>query len=382
MALRAFHSNPGIGGFGGINISTSSYNDDGDVDGPRHSNRRVGKEKSKKHTSSSRTNNDNDNDGGGSGIGSHDDGRRDFVIGISKNESSKVKSRGKDLLVGSNMDYGNQNRRKNSNCRNASSSSSSSSSTPVNDGKTRGTGSFEASYNDPKHCDGNDSDAMCQIVKELVDNAIDACRHHAACEARDSSIKTRREHKDAQRPSKRIRVEIRPYHQHHNQDGTNNDENKSCPSDDDQQWHEKHRQYLMEIQVTDNGCGMKNIQGCVNAFQSTKGRDGDEDNADGTKMEKTTSGRYGVGLTLALLHSQRLVHQPLCNTVVSTTANETTRTKAHFKVDTKRDTVICTKKEQIEKQDPAESGTSVRVFVPVRLNSMKKILYCIFKISR
>jgi hypothetical protein len=55
-------------------------------------------------------------------------------------------------------------------------------------------------------------------------------------------------------------------------------------------------QDILQVAISDNGCGMADVQKCVDAaFQSSK--EGD------TK----TAGRYGIGLTLRLLHAQRLV---------------------------------------------------------------------------
>ena len=92
------------------------------------------------------------------------------------------------------------------------------------------------------------SDAFCQTVKELVENAVDAC-----CQSSSSNV------------HQRVKTEINEQDQN-----------------------------TLQVIVTDNLSGMVDIQECVNAFKSTKGKD-------------ETVGRYGVGLTLCVLHAQRLV---------------------------------------------------------------------------
>jgi Histidine kinase-, DNA gyrase B-, and HSP90-like ATPase len=366
MALRAFHSNPGIGGFGGANISYNALDASTSSSGREIKNRlstgqhyiptSVGTISS---SDQHRKSNDKDNN-------NYDDRcRNDISNTIDRNNENDDVDITSKQFPKHRLDKDIPHRPKEILTRRQSSSKTSHGGAGTRTSTGDGDGDAD--------CDGygfefqgDESDAICQIVKELVDNSIDACRHTTTCSAGGRNSDDDEKRVDW-RPSKRIRVEIRPYQRIMNRQafgidlgdgdgdgGDDDNENYNENEKHDDQWEQE----LMEIQVTDNGCGMENIQGCVDAFQSSKGRDENND---------TTSGRYGVGLTLALLHSQRLVRRPLCNTVVSTTANTTTRTRAHFKVDTKRDTVICTKKDQVEKQDPKESGTSVRVFVPVRL---------------
>jgi DNA topoisomerase VI subunit B len=150
-------------------------------------------------------------------------------------------------------------------------------------------------------------DALCQIVKELVDNAVDACE---TCETDDKNH--------------RVKVEILPYN--------DNDE-------------------ILQVTISDNGCGMTNIQNCVNAFQSSKGN-------------SKTAGRYGIGLTLCLLHAQRLV--PNSYGCITSATRETRHfTRALYFVDTRGDSVECQKTEKIPKTNKAESGTCVSLLVPV-----------------
>jgi DNA topoisomerase VI subunit B len=151
-------------------------------------------------------------------------------------------------------------------------------------------------------------DAQCQIVKELVDNAIDACQ------AGDQTNKHR------------VKVEVLP---------------------------SQNNEHILQVTISDNGCGMDNIQECVNAFGSSK--HGGNTN---------TAGRYGIGLTLCLLHAQRLVpHSYTC--ITSATKNARFFTRALYVVDTDGDSVRCDKKETIPKTQEDESGTCVSLLVPV-----------------
>eukprot|EP00980_Cylindrotheca_fusiformis_P008737 scaffold1868_cov193-Cylindrotheca_fusiformis.AAC.22 len=149
-------------------------------------------------------------------------------------------------------------------------------------------------------------DALCQIVKELVDNAMDACKPKGT--------------------NQRVKVEILPY---------------------------EHDDRILKIQVSDTGVGMTSIQECVDVFQSSKGL-----------SESKTAGRYGVGLTLCMLHSQRLISNSYC-CITSATKEKESYTRAFYVVDTKGDSVVCQKQEKFRKPTRSESGTCVSVLVPV-----------------
>lgn len=292
MALRAFHANPGIGGFGGEGVPNESWRKTTPIrrdthDGHHHDD-----------------NNDLDNDGG-------DDESENLPV-VDEKETITMRRNGRGTST-----------------RTVTSSQENVPAEIVMGRRRRGRGVHGSDTSQLENHHGN-GDAMCQIVKELVDNAIDACRPSKHLSSGSTSLTSKGR-------KMRIKVEIRPFGGG-TQDDTENDIKE-----------------LLEVKVTDNGCGMENIQDCVDVFQSSKAQ----------STEDQTSGRYGIGLTLALLHSQRLV-PTFCSTVTSTTFMSPVRTQAHFKVDTKRDGVICKKEEEIEKVDSTESGTCVRVFVPVR----------------
>ena len=99
---------------------------------------------------------------------------------------------------------------------------------------------------------------------------------------------------------------------------------------------------------------MEDIQSCVNAFGSSK-HGGDAE----------TAGRYGIGLTLCLLHAQRIIPHKTC--ITSATKNLQYLTRAYYIVDTDGDSIICDRTETIPKTKHDESGTCVSLLVPVRV---------------
>ena len=161
------------------------------------------------------------------------------------------------------------------------------------------------------------------------------------------------------------------------------------------------RKELLRVSVNDNGIGMGSIEDCVEAFRTSKRSDGsgngnaigdssqssidpgsiggsiDADGSapqDGTSVqsqlhprpsgESQTAGRYGICLTLCLLHSQRLCPNTVAS-ITSATADATQWTRASYVVDTEGDRVRCVKKELLDKKRPGESGTMVSLLVPV-----------------
>lgn len=199
-----------------------------------------------------------------------------------------------------------------------------------------------SALNRDAHSAQHAGDAFCQIVKELVDNAVDAI---------NSSLKND-EHNQQKDGKKRIQVEILPYA---NTNGNANDGSVADVSSPE----------LLQVTVLDNGCGMENIQDCVNAFQSSKG--GSQPNNAPLDAHTNTSGRYGIGLTLCMLHAQRLVpHSYTC--ITSTKKGWEHRARAFFVVDHEGDRVVCEKEEQIPKLGSFESsGTCVSLLIPVSI---------------
>jgi hypothetical protein len=93
------------------------------------------------------------------------------------------------------------------------------------------------------------------------------------------------------------------------------------------------------------------------ATSSGDGNDGSEIN------DGYTSGRYGVGLTLCLLHAQRLVPGTgAC--VTSATAKCSTWVRATYEPDADGDVIVCRRKERFAKMH-GESGTTISLMVPV-----------------
>ena len=104
-------------------------------------------------------------------------------------------------------------------------------------------------------------DAFCQIIKELVDNAVDACIVSVSTTEAEGSTKeqsTAKEHgttSAARAAAKRVRVVIERF-----------EENRlRANSKDGAETRE-----ILRVTVSDNGCGMKDIQSCVGAFHSSK----------------------------------------------------------------------------------------------------------------
>lgn len=175
-------------------------------------------------------------------------------------------------------------------------------------------------------------DAFAQILKELVDNAVDACHQCESPETRRIKVVIERT-KDA--------------HQDHDDDAD------YVPGN-----------HVLRVQVIDNGCGMKDIQECVNAFRTSKAsniQDGGTEQA----VNQNTAGRYGIGLTLCLLHSQRLVPDS-CASITSATFDAEHYVRASYVVDKDQDSVKCVQQELRPKSRPNESGTTVSVLLPVR----------------
>lgn len=220
------------------------------------------------------------------------------------------------------------------------------------------------------NANAEDCDAFAQIIKELVDNAVDACGTGITNKAPEKKkTKDTPAHKN-----KRVRVVIEQFvapgasskggaNKEVNDDNPNereetdrapaaNEEERS-KSDANEDTTEDSTE-LLRVVVSDNGCGMADIQSCVEAFKSSKaGND-----------QQMTAGRYGIGLTLCLLHAQRLVPNS-CASITSATTGAKHFTKAQYVVDTEGDSVRCVDRNLLPKSNPEESGTSVSLLVPV-----------------
>jgi hypothetical protein len=219
-------------------------------------------------------------------------------------------------------------------------------------------------------------DAFAQIVKELVDNAVDACSTGATLTLHSTPSENQRESS----ASKRVRIVIQPETMPEDELGI---EDANEMHNDDE---------VLRVSVSDNGCGMDNIQHCVEAFRSSKSGDitrketssqrVDNSNEEIDSQEKKinepnlTAGRYGIGLTLCLLHAQRLVPDS-CASITSATASSIQWTRASYVVDTEGDTVRCVKKEHLPKKRRDESGTAISLLVPVRISAITFSTTCI-----
>ena len=256
-------------------------------------------------------------------------------------------------------------------------------------------------------------DAFAQIVKELVDNAVDAC---STSYDKDSAAYTSRMNRSASKsssasatasatasasaskcppppPLKRVRVSLERV----KSKNSNEEENMEQLQQAQQQ-----RRDLLRLTISDTGCGMQDIEKYVSAFSSSKIHDDDDPqknpktktNADGNgngnagadsdsllskNLSKETAGRYGVGLTLCLIHAQRLVPNT-CAIIKSTIEGSSSWTVAKFVVDTHRDCVVCVEKKILRKGDNSMSGTGISLMLPVSKDDLSVLiiaLHCI-----
>jgi hypothetical protein len=235
---------------------------------------------------------------------------------------------------------------------------------------------------------GESCDAFAQIVKELVDNAVDACARE-----KNDDIGKENEHAASASSSlsKRVRVEIKP-----TQISLGDDNDDATTTMD-----------CLRVKVSDNGCGMEDIDDCVSAFGSTKNRnvssqqqqtsakqttkgkksksESKENNSGSNTNNKHapssyTSGRYGVGLTLCLLHAQRLVPNSVTLIVTSTKTSDHW-TIRRYRADTEKDEIVCLKEERLPKIDKEECGTIVEVLVPVSRVVLHIVLHSIYFVA-
>ena len=199
-------------------------------------------------------------------------------------------------------------------------------------------------------------DAFCQIIKELVDNAVDACTAGMSTKtnARTDKLESGKIHEaTAATPiAKRVRVVIESF-----------TEQKDVIDNSDRS------RELLKVTVSDSGCGMNDVQECVGAFRTSKAKysmttSAESVTPDLAQQENETAGRYGIGLTLCLLHAQRLVPDS-CASIQSATTTDCEWKVVSVVVDTASDTVRCFPRTDIPKSTPTESGTAVSILVPV-----------------
>lgn len=248
---------------------------------------------------------------------------------------------------------------------------------------------------------GAADDSFAQIVKELVDNAVDACYTATTKVQRQQQQEGRRNGRKKKDPKRkrqsgqkegsdhielqtypalrRVRVVFQPI----NQESLEHDDGQaldfsplltklattsSSPFGDDDSGDNENEADMLRVTVTDNGCGMESIENCVAAFHTSKAGAASQKTSSSTQPEdqpqSCTAGRYGIGLTLCLLHAQRLVANS-CAMITSATAAHSVWTRAKYVVDADNDDIVCVFKETLEKNSATESGTAVSVLLPV-----------------
>jgi Histidine kinase-, DNA gyrase B-, and HSP90-like ATPase len=218
-----------------------------------------------------------------------------------------------------------------------------------------------------------DPDAFAQILKELVDNAVDACgiclhnpgkapaavrgtgKRKAKPTSKGSKAASAQEE---QKPKKRVQVRIEKVHKHHvdpENDTRNNSQvnPSSIPAD------------VLRVVVTDNGCGIPDIQAAVDTFQTSKAHNANRMPRESTSSQLQTAGRYGLGLTLSLLHAQRLVPGSSAS-IQSATIHDTDYRSVLCVVDSDHDSIRCVRHRLRPKTNSNDSGTAVSVLLPAR----------------
>lgn len=221
-------------------------------------------------------------------------------------------------------------------------------------------------------------DAFAQIVKELVDNAVDACARENNDDWKENGNSFASSSPSATFSFKRVRVEIKPTQITFDNGAT--------------------AMQCLRVKVSDNGCGMEDIDDCVSAFCSSKNNDGEDAASKNSQQQQSrdsankkncattankskhvsdsspyTSGRYGVGLTLCLLHAQRLVPNSVTLIITSTKSSDSW-TIRRYKADTEKDEIVCLKDERLPKMEKNECGTIVEVLVPVSMPKFVVVL--------
>lgn len=227
------------------------------------------------------------------------------------------------------------------------------------------------SFPDSHHtasCGGGD--AFAQIIKELVDNAVDACNLSSS----PQNFHHRDDENSGSAAPKKVTVVIDKVEE--DDEFVKAEFAKDHGGSDPDNYYVAdaflEKRELLHVVVSDNGCGMEDVEKCVSVFSSNKNQD-DFTNYNGCAAAINdnsqrpvlgTAGRYGLGLTLCILHAQRLVPNS-CVIIQSTVQNSALLTKFKFVVDTERDSVVCVHRENCVKKEKSDSGTSVSLLLPV-----------------
>jgi hypothetical protein len=135
-------------------------------------------------------------------------------------------------------------------------------------------------------------DAFAQIIKEIVDNAVDACTE-------DDNINRRKvPNEEKMTRIKRVRVVIERFE-------TEAERDTDCSGKADKTGSNSSDEVL-RVTVSDNGCGMKDIQACVDPFHTSKAHATlGTGTTSSTRPTQHTSGRYGIGLTRKCYDAQK-----------------------------------------------------------------------------
>ncbi|CAM9154151.1 unnamed protein product, partial [Choristocarpus tenellus] len=172
-----------------------------------------------------------------------------------------------------------------------------------------------------------------QTVKELVDNAVDACRN---CRTNQGA------------PT--VRVVLRRTNKLHQEKGHLNTTGLIDEGS-------------LELQVVDNGVGLTDIKGSLALFSSTKSGHRLSKNADTVQ-----AGKYGLGLTLSLLYSQ--VHFGGVIKVTSAAEHSAHWTLMRCRINTCTGEPTTDYSKTGEKPEGFSSGSDIRILVPGTIDAM------------
>eukprot|EP00752_Nemacystus_decipiens_P018299 g16415.t1 len=194
---------------------------------------------------------------------------------------------------------------------------------------------------------GAPGEALVQTVKELVDNAVDACR----CRSFDQDAPT-------------VRVVLRRRSKSNNTDIETLEELEGQEDEP------------LELQVADNGDGLNDVTKALVLFSSSKSGHGSgslitsgPSSTVGEKKKRNESqeqnaGKYGLGLTLSLLYSQKHFGGFLKATTARRDSREWTSTKCDIDLETGLPRTLYSKTGLKPDSWSDGCGTDMRLLVP------------------
>ncbi|CAM9125067.1 unnamed protein product, partial [Hapterophycus canaliculatus] len=181
-----------------------------------------------------------------------------------------------------------------------------------------------------------------QTVKELVDNAIDACRSRSSEQDAPTVRVVLRRTKGATAANNAART-------------SSTFSLEECQADNEP----------LELQVADNGAGLTDVTKALLLFSSTKSGNGSSPYDVQNPAEKqATAGKYGLGLTLSLLYSQKRFGGFLKVTTATVGSREWSFTKCDIDLETGLPRSVYRKSGLKPASWSQGCGTDMRLLVP------------------